>query len=248
MGAEVEVSERARAVAEDYQRMYGADLVSVIVYGSALTPDYVPGKSDLNLLVVLSADGIHNLNLAHALVAKWGKKRVGTPLFLTRAYIDSSLDTFPIEFLNIKRNYRVIQGEDVLADLSFERKFVRTQCEREIKGKLLLLRKRYVETGGKGRVLKDLIAASVPTFIFIFKALLFLLDEEVPATKLNTISVLARRIGLDQGLFQDLLAISEGTLKPEAKELDERFKKYVMEIDRLALLMDSKEFLTGNIS
>jgi predicted nucleotidyltransferase len=245
MGAEAEVNERARAVADEYQRMYGRDLVSVILYGSALTRDYVPGKSDLNLLVVLSEDGIHNLNLAHTVVAKWRKKRVGTPLFLTRRYIDSSLDTFPIEFLNIKQNYLVIQGEDVLAGLSFEKEFVRTQCEREIKGKLLVLRKRYVETGGKGRVLKDLIAASLPTFIFIFKALLFLLDEEVPTIKLDIISALVRKIGLDEGLFRDLLAISGGTLKPAAKELDERFRRYVKEIDRLALVMDSREFLTG---
>jgi len=63
---------------------------------------------------------------------------------LTKADIDSSLDTFPIEFLNIKRNYTVVFGEDILEGLAFEKEFIRMQCERELKGKLLLLRAEYV--------------------------------------------------------------------------------------------------------
>ena len=241
MATENEVTERARQVADDYRRVYGQDLVSVILYGSALTADYIPGKSDLNLMIVLSEEGIHNLHLAHDLVARWRKKRVGIPLFVTTTYIDSSLDTFPIEFLNIKGNYLVIQGEDVLAGLSFKKEFVRLQCERELKGKLLLLQQRYVETGGKGRILRDLIAASLPTFTFIFKGLLHLLDEEVPVTKSETISLLARKWKIDEGLFRDLQSIGAGTLKLSDRELHELFRRYLKEIRRLALDMDTKE-------
>jgi predicted nucleotidyltransferase len=244
MEAENEVTQRARQVADDYRRAYGQDLVSVILYGSALTADYVPGKSDLNLMILLSEDGIHRLHLAHDLVARWRKKRVGTPLFLTKGYLDSSLDTFPIEFLNIKGNYLVIQGEDVLAGLSFKKEFVRMQCERELKGKLLLLRQRYVETGGKGRVLRDLIAASLPTFIFIFKGLLYLLNEEIPVTRPETMSVIARKYELDEGLFRDLQGVGSGTLKPSATGLHELFGRYLKEIRRLALLMDAKELVS----
>jgi predicted nucleotidyltransferase len=236
--------ERARKVGDDYRRAYGQDLVSVILYGSALTADYVPGQSDLNLMIVLSEDGIHSLHLAHDLVARWRRKRVGTPLFLTKTYLDSSLDTFPIEFLNIKRRYLVIQGDDVLAGLSFKKEFVRMQCERELKGKLLLLRERYVETGGKGRILRDLIAASLPTFTFIFNGLLYLLDEGIPVAKAETISLLARKYDLDEGLFRDLQAIGAGSLKRSEREVLELFKRYLNEIRRLALRMDTKELVS----
>jgi len=67
MGPENEVTQRARQVADDYRRVFGQDIVSVILYGSALTADYVPGKSDLNLMIVLSEEGIHRLHLAHDL-------------------------------------------------------------------------------------------------------------------------------------------------------------------------------------
>jgi predicted nucleotidyltransferase len=241
MGTENEVTEKARQVADDYRRVFGQEIVSVILYGSAMTADYVPGKSDLNLMIVLSEEGINRLHLAHDLVARWRKKRVGTPLFVTKTYIASSLDTFPIEFLNIKRNYLVLQGEDVLAGLSFNKEFVRMQCERELKGKLLLLRERYVETGGERRILRDLIVASLPTFIFVFKGLLYILGEEVPVTRSEAISLIARRFHLDEGLFRDLQGVGAGTLKLSKSEVHELFRRYLQAVRKLALDMDTKE-------
>ena len=237
-----EVTNKARLLADDYKNLFGDDLVSVILYGSSVTKEYDPNKSDLNFLIVLSEEGIERLHLAHELVARWRKKKVGTPLFLTKEYIDFSLDTFPIEFLNIKRNHQVIVGEDVLAGISFKREFIRMEGERELKGKLLLLRQRYVETRGKRKVLKELISASLPTFIFVFKGLLYLLDKEVPETKEQTITILSQELKLDQELFTSLLQLEAGTLKHSRQEIGDLFKRYLKEIRRLALLMDSDVF------
>ncbi len=232
----------SQLLVDDYHKVFGKELISVVLYGSAVTSEYVPKKSNLNFLIVLSEGGIEQLNLAHGLVAKWRRKKVSTPLFLTKSYIKSSLDTFPIEFLNIKRNYLLKFGEDILEELSPKKDFVRLQCERELKGKLLLLRERYVETGGKPKVLRNLISASVPTFIFVFNGLIYLLDKEVPATKQETVKLLAKELDLNEGLFLSLLQIREGTLKPSAKDMDDIFQNYAKEIRRLALLMDEKEF------
>ena len=237
-----EVTNKARLLADDYKNLFGDDLVSVILYGSSVTKEYDPNKSDLNFLIVLSEEGIERLHLAHELVARWRKKKVGTPLFLTKEYIDFSLDTFPIEFLNIKRNHQVIVGEDVLAGISFKREFIRMEGERELKGKLLLLRQRYVETRGKRKVLKELISASLPTFIFVFKGLLYLLGKEVPETKEQTITILSQELKLDQELFTSLLQLEAGTFKYSRQELGDLFKRYLKEIRRLALLMDSDVF------
>ncbi|MFP3870112.1 MAG: hypothetical protein ACLFVT_04415 [Syntrophobacteria bacterium] len=230
--------QKSQQVAEDYRRVFGDDLISIVLYGSALTVEYVPKKSDLNFLIVLSEAGIEKLHLAHQPVSKWRKKKVTTPLFVTKAYIESSLDTFPIEFINIKKNYVLIYGEDPLAEISFKKDFVRMQCERELKGKLLLLRERYVETSGKAKVLRDLIAASVPTFIFVFNGLLYFLDKELPPTKYETVKKLCGELDLDEALFASLLRIKEGSLKPSAKEIHDIFRRYIREIRKLALLMD----------
>jgi hypothetical protein len=237
-----EVMNKAKLVADDCRNAFGDDLISVILYGSSITSEYDPKRSDLNFLVVLTEEGIERLDLAHERVANWHKKKVATPLFLTKTYIESSLDTFPIEFLNIRRNYSLIVGEDVLEGISFKRDFIRMQCERELKGKLLLLRERYVETRGKPKILEELIHASVPTFIFVFKGLLYLLGKEVPETKKETVSMLGQELNLDQELFLSLLQIKAGILKSSRQEVQSLFKRYLKEIRRLALLMDSEVF------
>lgn len=239
MGKTEGVTETSRLLAEEYRKVFGAQLISVILYGSALTEEYSPKKSDLNFLIVLSEEGIEQLHLVFGLVAKWRKRRVGTPLFLTKAYIESCLDTFPIEFINIKRNHSLVYGEDILEQLSFDKHLVRLQCERELRGKLLLLKERYVETRGKTIALRRLIARTLPDFIFIFKGVLYLLDKDVPATKQETVRILAKELDLDQELFLSLLRLKEGIFKPSAKEINALFQKYLKEIRTLTMRIDT---------
>ena len=42
----------------DYQKIYGTDLLSIVLYGSGARGDYIPGRSDLNFLIVLTEEGI----------------------------------------------------------------------------------------------------------------------------------------------------------------------------------------------
>ena len=123
-------------ITDDFKSVFGEGLVSIILYGSAASGDYIPGASDVNFAVVVSDDGIDTLDRAFGVVSKWKKRKVATPLFLTESYIHTSVDVFPIEYLNLKNNHQVVYGKDVFADLTFHREFVRLQCEREIKGKI----------------------------------------------------------------------------------------------------------------
>ena len=97
-------------------------------------------------------------------------------------------------------------------------------------------------TRGKARILRNLITTSIPTFIFVFKALLYILDKEVPATKHETISVLSKELNIDEEFFLSLLKINRRSLKPPARELDGIFQKYIKEIRNIALLMDERDF------
>ncbi|MBL7177184.1 MAG: hypothetical protein ISS66_15275 [Desulfobacteraceae bacterium] len=236
-----DVTETSRLLAGDYRKVFGDQLISVILYGSALTEEYSPKQSDLNFLIVVSEEGIEQLHLVYELVAKWRKKRVSTPLFLTKAYIKSCLDTFPIEFITIKQNHSLVYGKDILEELSFDKNFVRLQCERELRGKLLLLRERYVETSGKTKALRNLIAKTLPDFIFIFKGLLYFLDKDVPATKQETVIIIAKELDLDQELFLSLLRLKEGIFKPSPEEINTLFQKYLKEIRTLTMRIDTWE-------
>ena len=105
-------------ITDDYRQIFGDDLISIILYGSGAGEDYIPGKSDLNFLITLTDRGIERLDRVLETVARWRKRNVAIPLFMTRSYLTGSQDAYPIEFLNMKRHYVVVTGEDVLAPSS----------------------------------------------------------------------------------------------------------------------------------
>ena len=228
-------------ITEDYRKVFGNDLESIILYGSGASGDYIPKKSDLNLLIVLSEEGIVNLDKAFTAVSKWKKRNVAIPLFLTKDYIASSLDSFPIEFLNMKLNYLLVFGEDVLSDLSFEKSYLRIQAERELKGKLLQLRQGYMDTSHRKRDIQILIARSISTFIAIFKAILYLKDMEVSSHKDQIVSSICEEFNLDHELFSSILNIKDKKKKVSKKEMDSLMYRYISQIRHLSSAVDTME-------
>jgi predicted nucleotidyltransferase len=225
----------------DYKEAFGPDLLGVVLYGSGARGEYVPKKSDINFMIILTEEGINRLGKTIPLVSKWHKRRVSTPLFLTKEYIESSLDTFPIEFLNFRTAYRLIYGEDVLKDLAFDRKLVRLQCERELKGKLLQLRENFLETEGDKQKIRTLISLSLPTFFSIFQAVLFIKEKETIREKEQLITAISQETGLSKGHFVELTAIKEGRKKITSKESVAFMEKYIEEIRNLSIFVDQME-------
>ena len=227
-----------KEIIDDYKDLFGDDLISIILYGSATGRDYRPGKSDINFMIVLSEEGIENLDRALKTVAKWQKRKVAVPLFLTLHYVETSTDVFPIEYLNFQRNHMLVYGDDILEDLSFNPELIRIQCEREIKGKLLLLRESFLESAGKGRILKEVISQSIQAYLAIFDALLFLKDQEIPQEKRTIIKATCETFGMDKQLFEKLLDIKEQKIKLNDIEIISIFQEYLKEIRRLSKIVD----------
>ena len=225
----------------DYRESYGDGLKSVILYGSAAGEDYRPGKSDLNFLIVLSEEAIDHLDKALETVSRWRKKGVATPLFMTKPYIASSLDSYPLEFLNMQKMHVLVYGDDVLKDISFEPCHLRLQCEREIKGKLLLLRERFLETEGKARRVQELIEESITAFISIFGGLLYLKGVDIPPSRREIVEALAREIPVDGKVFMNGLDIKEGKKKFASSEISDIFMAYLTEVRRLWGFVDELE-------
>jgi predicted nucleotidyltransferase len=229
----------------DYQTVFGDELKSIILYGSGARGEYVPKKSDLNFLIVLSEAAMDRLREAFPLIHTWRKRRVNIPLFLTEEYITSSQDSFPVEFLNFRDSHVLVFGKDVLEGLPFEKKSIRLQCERELKGKLLLLREAYLESEGKAGGLGQLAAASLTAFLSIFRALLFLRDAEIPRHNDELISATAREIGFDGTPFMDILRVKEGKIKARREQMEGIVEKYLQEIRDLWKAVDQLEIKEG---
>jgi len=214
-------------IIDNYTQLFGDDLISVILYGSA------------DFMIVLSEEGIDSLDQAFDLIARWKKRNVTTPLFLTESYVSTSLDVFPIEYLNFQKTYKLIYGKDILKDLSFDRGFLRMQCEREVKAKLLLLREAFLESQGKEKYLQQLIAQSLGAFVAIFNGLLHLKGEELPRHKRDVIKNVCQAFQMDTGLFEKLLDVKEKKVKLSGPDINRLFKAYLKEVQKLWKIVDN---------
>ena len=226
---------------EDLKTAYGGGLQSIILYGSGARGDYVPGKSDINFLVVLDEKAVDDLERAQALIPKWRKRAVAVPLIMTKAFIFSSIDVYPVEFLNMKRHYEVVHGEDVLKDLVFDGKALRLQCERELKGKLMLLRTGFLNTAGKAEDLRRLMAVSITAFLSVFGALLLVRGREIPKERRDIVPAVAQTYGLDAAPFLRCIDLREGKKDLSLGDLKTIFQSYMAEIEILIKAVDESE-------
>jgi hypothetical protein len=225
----------------DFQEIFGAHLISISLYGSGAREDYAPGKSDLNFLIVLSEEGIGDLKKVHAVLPKWRKRRVAIPLIMTKAFILSSLDSYPIEFLNMKRHYVPVFGEDVLKELAFGRSSLRLQAERELKGKILLLRARYLETEEKEDRIKDLIRESITAFVSIFNALLYLMGMDIPKGRSEVVRAVSGTFSVNAEAFLKCVEIKEDRGRAPLSEMEKVFENYLNELVVLSDRVDRME-------
>lgn len=224
---------------EDYLQAFGKDLISLVLYGSAAGGSYVKGKSDINILVVLTTEGINRLEDGFALVKNWRKRSVAVPLVMTKSFIETSLDSYPIEFLNMKNNSVLIYGENVLDPLVFKPEDLRLQIERELKSKILLLREGYLESAGAVRPVRQLISKSLTAFVSIFNAMLYLKQAKAPRDKNETIKEMNKVFTIDAAVFMLCFEIRQDADKLSGKEVLDVFKRYLREVEKVCHIIDS---------
>lgn len=179
-----------------------AGLTSVVLYGSAAAGDFVPGKSTYNILVVAHRLGMAELDALSALVAEWTRDGNEPPLLFTADQLKNSADAFPIELADIRQSRTTLFGEDLMAGIECRQDNLRLQLERELKGKLLSLRRHYLQTQGKSDRVTALMTKSLSTFLVLFRAALRLFQPQVPAAKLDALTELAKHISFDPQPFR----------------------------------------------
>jgi hypothetical protein len=211
----------------------GVRLRSVVLYGSAAAGDFIEGKSLYDLLVVVSPLGIEELDALGGPIRQWAKNGQPLPLLFSPEKLASSADAFAMEFLDMQQSRRVLFGDDPIASLSIDPVHVRHALERELKGKALALRDQYVIAAGNRRLILDLMADALPTFLILFRTTLRLFEPHVPAIKVEALQHLARHIPFDPQPFltvQQFLDGRRGTSRVDSLAL---FRGYLSGIETI---------------
>ncbi|HEY7614282.1 MAG TPA: hypothetical protein VH764_14860 [Gemmatimonadales bacterium] len=170
---------------------------SAVLYGSAARDDFVPGRSDLNLMLITDDLSPANLSKLGGAFADWRKSGYEPPLVILRSEWARATDVFPIEITDMRCGYQVLRGSDPVASLRVVPADLRSALEREFRGKLLRLRQGYVAAGGDPPALGQLAGQSSGTFLVLLRGLLVLLGRSVPQEPAEVAAAAAAAMGMD---------------------------------------------------
>ena len=226
-----EFVERMRAAA-------GTNLVAAILYGSAAAGDHIPDYSDVNLLCVLGETSFAAIEALAPAMEWWGKQKHRLPLLLSADEMRRSADVFSIEFLDMRRHYRLLWGEDILKTLEIPMRWHRAQVEYELREKTILLRQRLLMTSGNDEAKWDLLLRSLPAFGTLFRHALIALGDAGAGSKRDAAAALAAKLGIDTSVFGELLDIRERKRERKSAKVDEVFARYLMLVEQVTAAVD----------
>ncbi len=227
-----------KSVQDFIQRLkdtYQDGLISVILYGSAASGEFIDKHSNLNLLVVLRSTDLENLKKAASLTNKF---RMINPLFFTEKYINSSTDIFPIEFLDMQENYLILYGRDVLKDINIDIKNLRFQCEQELKSKLINLRQLYLTANKDEPALRRLLFKSFTSVLHILRNVLRLKGRKPPYKKEDILKEVALEFEFDSKNWNKISAAKNKQIKLSQKDTEGLFVNFVRELEKIVETVD----------
>jgi predicted nucleotidyltransferase len=199
-----------RTMVESLVRALGVHLQSVVLYGSAARGDFIRKASDLNLIVVVEPLDPATLEAVAPCFRRFTKAGHPVPRLFSPGLIKASADSFPIEFLEIRSSGLVLSGADLFAGVPVRREFLRLQCERELKEKLMRLREGYLLCHDNPRELRRLLAESYPAFAALFRGGLHLMGRQVPSSSAAVMAAYCEAAGLDGAPFDEVARLRQG--------------------------------------
>jgi predicted nucleotidyltransferase len=189
--------ERAQRFAWALEGVFDGDVVSVVLYGSAARGEYRPGVSDLNVLVLLRQVTPAGLRAAGELARAWVAEGNAPPLLLSAEEWRRSTDVWAIEVADIRDAHLTLVGDDPFAGLEVRPEDLRLQCERELKGKQIQLRERYLLNAEKPEELGALLQRSFSTFLVLFRTVLRLSGGEGERDAEAVVRRVGQKVGFD---------------------------------------------------
>lgn len=213
-------------------------ITSVFIYGSATGKNFIPRVSDVNSVVVVREISAGLIEGFLKKMFSVRSKRIRAPVVLTEEHIRLSLDVFPIEFLEMKDNYTVLYGNDLLKDIVVQDSHARLFCEQQIKGKLIRIRQAFLESRGKKALIEVLLKESLNTLIPVFRTILKIKQVQPSSSKGEVLGQLAEAFGIKTAAMDLIWKDKKNDKRISGRDVHEVFGQYIQELETLAGCVD----------
>lgn len=190
---------------EDLKQELGDNLNSVIAFGSQANVEDV--KSNLNLMIVTKKLDAENLYAISKPVQKWVKSKNPLPVVMNIDEWYSSFDVYAIEYADMRSNYRMIFGEDLVKNIAVDKYFLRLQCESDLKALLLKYKNAFLMNIKSDRDMKFILANVTKSLLVIFRSVLRMHDCEVPYRAVDIVEFASRYLSFNKTVMTKLAKV-----------------------------------------
>ncbi len=228
-----ETQELLTKYVKETRTLLGSTLEGILLYGSAVRGEFLPGRSNLNLLLLLVSYDRETLKRYAKAQRRWSREQIVVPLMLTQADLQASATLFPLEYLEIQEQHRVLWGRDPFIGLHIDRTHVRVQVQQGLAGNLLRLRQRFVEGGGTEEATTLLLPLSLTALLPCLRGLQRLAGHPPLYYSEALLADIEKTTGLSFPGFTDVLNLKRGLISPGPVEVPRLFERYVGNLELL---------------
>lgn len=218
----------------------GANLQSVVLYGSAASDEFHAKHSDLNIMCLLHHVDSSELGKLHK-AAEWlVRKGHPMPLVFSMEELREVADVYAIELLEIKSHRRILYGEDVFNSIEVPMRLHRLQVERELRNHLIGMRQGYIAVAGNRKAVLALMTRSVSSFALLFRHALVALGEKAETSKRDAVNRLATLLNFDAASFKPLFEVRDGSRNAKELNFQQVFERYLNTVTQAVSAIDRK--------
>ncbi len=225
---------------KDVVKAYDNNLESIILYGSAVRGEFLPGLSNLNVLLILSSYDLSVLKQYDSLHTRWSREHVVVPLFLTTADLKSASMAFPLEYQDILDYHRLLWGQDPFVGLKIDARYLTAEVVQGLRGNLFRLRQRLVEGRSTEEAITILLPLSVTALLPVLRGLQRLLGRPVVAHGEPLLNDIESLLEIDLTGLRSALALKRGHISPGQKEIPRLMDRYLEGVSRLVITAEAR--------
>jgi len=227
-----------RSYVKDVVQAYGTQLDAVLLYGSAVRGEFLPGRSNLNILLFVSSYDVALLKAYAGAHKKWSKEQVVTPLFLTKADLQASAFVFPLEYQDIQDCHRLLWGQDPFIGFKVDQRHLAGEVLQALRGNLVRMRQRLVEGGTTEESMMLLLPLSITALMPVLRGVQRLLARPVLSHGEPLLKDLETHFEIDLAGLHEALSIKRGHISPGHKEVPRVMDRYLDSLERLVVVVE----------
>lgn len=145
-------------LADRLSELFSERLLGLALYGGVLESMADHRAVPAQTVMVLERVELAPLRRLSQFAALLGRQGFAAPLAMTPEYISASLDTFPLELMEIQQLHVTVTGRDFFENLEVNAEHVRLQCERELKRILMRVRQGVLLAADHEHLIGQLVA------------------------------------------------------------------------------------------